>query len=189
MPVVLHMVPSANCVDRLPQIRRRLSLAANALGFLKKHSRSFWFNAMTVRLEDTRACLNFQVRSTSRLVSRHFDDFLRPVGLRAAQFNVLAVLAQKGPSLLTDLANMLGIERSGFARNLKPLTRRGLVVLSDGEDRRTRVIEITRAGRQRLREALPKWNRAQTELRTKLGEDRTALLVRVLSGVRKALRG
>ena len=189
MPVVLHMVPSANCVDRLPQLRRRLSLAANALGFLKKHSRSFWFNAMTVRLEDTRGCLNFQVRSTSRLVSRHFDDFLRPVGLRAAQFNILAVLAQKGPSTLTDLANMLGIERSGFARNLKPLTRSGLVVLSDGEDRRTRVIEITRAGRRRLREALPKWNRAQTELRTKLGEDRAALLVRVLSGVRKALRG
>ena len=123
---------------------------------------------------------SIHLRSTARLVSRHYDDFLRPVGLSAAQFNILAVLAQRGPSSLTDLANVLDMERSALARNLKPLTRKGFVVLSYGEDRRRRVTEVTRAGRRKLQAALPEWNRAQTELRAKLGPDQAALLIRVM---------
>src|SRR5262249_33701635 len=150
-------------------------------------SRSCGGNAVAVRIEDTQDCLNFHLRRTSRVVNRHYDDFLRPVGLRAAQFNILAVLAQSGPSSLSDLASVLGIERSALARNLKPITRKGFVVLSYGEDRRRRVTEVTRAGKRKLKQALSKWNRAQTELRAKLGEDQAGLLVQVLAAARKAL--
>jgi DNA-binding MarR family transcriptional regulator len=142
---------------------------------------------LITRIEKTQGCLNFQLRRTSRLVSRYYDDALRPLGLRITQFNILAVLAQSGPISLTHLAKVLGTERSALARNLKPIARKGLVKLVHGEDRRTRMAELAFPGKRKLDEALPIWNRAQNKLVAKLGPDQTALLIQVLSSIRGAL--
>src|SRR6516225_1728379 len=50
-----------------------------------------------------------------------YDDVLRPLGLRVTQFNLLAVLTQTGPIAITALADLMGMERSALARNLKPI--------------------------------------------------------------------
>jgi DNA-binding MarR family transcriptional regulator len=107
--------------------------------------------------------------------------------LRITQFTILAVLAQTGPISVTDLANRLGMERSALARGLKPVARKRFVSVSQGRDKRTRLAEITRAGRRKLNDALPRWNQAQSELILKLGPDQTALLVGVLASLRTAL--
>jgi DNA-binding MarR family transcriptional regulator len=142
---------------------------------------------LTTRIEKTRGCLNFQLRRTSREVSRYYDDALRPLGLRISQFNILAILAQTGPISVTDLGNILGMERSALARNLKPIAREGFVVVSQGEDRRTRLAKLAPAGKRKLDAALPRWNRAQNELVAKFGPDQAALLIEVLSRIRAAL--
>src|SRR6516225_3392721 len=96
-------------------------------------TRSDESDALTPSIEKTRGCLNLHLRRVSRQVSRHYDDALRPVGLRITQFTILAVLAQSGPLSLTDLANLLGMERSALARNLKPIAREVWVVVAPGE--------------------------------------------------------
>jgi DNA-binding MarR family transcriptional regulator len=106
--------------------------------------------------------------------------------LRITQFTILSMLAQTGPISLTELADMLGMERSALARGLKPVARRRFVVVSHGQDKRTRLADITRTGRRKLNEALPKWEQAQTELLLRLGPEQAALLVQVLSRVRSA---
>jgi DNA-binding MarR family transcriptional regulator len=83
---------------------------------------------------------------------------------------------------------MLGMERSGLARNLKPMARKGLVTVAPGQDRRTRFAEITRTGNNKLHGALPKWHQAQAELMRLLGADRAAILLRVLSSLQTALK-
>jgi len=138
-------------------------------------------------IKKTQGCLNFQLRRTSRQVSRYYDDALRPIGLRISQFNILAMLAQTGPLSVSDLANRLGMERSALARNLKPIAREGLVVVSHGDDRRTRLAKLAPAGTRKLRQALPTWNRAQDKLVAKLGSRQAAVLVEVLSRMRKVL--
>jgi DNA-binding MarR family transcriptional regulator len=80
------------------------------------------------------------------------------------------------------------MERSALARNLKPIAREVWVVVARGEDKRTRLAELTRTGKQKLDQALPKWNQAQNELVAKLGPDQAALFVQVLSRVRTALK-
>lgn len=140
-----------------------------------------------VRLLDTQQCINFQLRRLSRLVARHYDGLLRPSGLSAAQFNILAFLAQSGPSSLSDLARVLGMERSALARNLKPIERKGLVAEAHGTDRRKRLTALTPAGRRTLRAALPQWHRAQTTLQTKLGGRRALGLAQVLADLRRAI--
>jgi DNA-binding MarR family transcriptional regulator len=132
--------------------------------------------------------LNFNLRRTSRLVGRHYDNALRPLGLRITQFNILAVLAQAGPTSATQLAHVLGMERSALARNLKPIARKGFVLVYQGGDKRTRLAELSRMGKRKLDEALPKWNRAQNELVAKLGPEQTDLLIQVLSKMRAVLK-
>jgi DNA-binding MarR family transcriptional regulator len=107
--------------------------------------------------------------------------------LRVSQFNILAILAQTGPLSVSDLANMLAMERSALARNLKPIARQGFVVVSHGKDRRTRLAKLAPAGKRKLRQALPRWNRAQDNLVAKLEPAQAAVLIEALSRIRKVL--
>jgi len=43
-------------------------------------------------IEQTKGCINFQLRETSRLLARYYGDALRPVGLRITEFNVFAIV-------------------------------------------------------------------------------------------------
>jgi len=139
------------------------------------------------RIEKTRACLNFQLRRTSRQVSRYYDEALRPLGLRVSQFNILAIIAQTGPISVSDLANKLGMERSALARNLKLIARDSFVAVSHGDDRRMRLARLSAVGKRKLDEALPIWNRAQEDLVAKLGPEQAALLTDVLAKLRTAI--
>jgi DNA-binding MarR family transcriptional regulator len=150
-------------------------------------TRSDESDALTPSIEKTRGCLNLHLRRVTRQVSRHYDDALRPVGLRVTQFTILAILAQTGPLALIGLADLLGMERSALARNLKPIQRKGLVEIAQGRDKRTRLAGLTRTGQHTLRQALPKWNDAQNEVIARLGADQTAVLIDVLSRLRMAL--
>lgn len=140
-----------------------------------------------VRIEKTQGCLNFQLRRTSRLLGRYYDDALRHLGLRITQFNLLAVLAQTGPIAITALAELVGMERSALARNLKPIERRKLVTVIPGKDKRTRTVTLAPAGRRKLEEALPKWDQAQTQLIRKMKPDRASGLVQALAKIRTAI--
>ena len=139
-------------------------------------------------LEDP-TCLNFQLRRTARQVSRYYDDALRPLSLRVSQFNVLAVLAQTGPMAVTELADILGMDRSALARNLKPLARRGLLKVAPGKDRRTRLAALKPAGKRKLASALPEWGRAQERLVARVGRDEALRLAEFLGRLRSALAG
>ena len=139
-----------------------------------------------VPIEKTQGCLNFQLRRTSRLLGRYYDDALRHLGLRITQFNLLAVLAQTGPIAITALAELVGMERSALARNLKPIERRKLVTVIPGKDKRRRTVTLSPAGRHKLEEALPEWDHAQTQLIRKM-RDRASGLVQALAKIRTAI--
>ena len=109
-------------------------------------------------------CLNFNLRRTSRLVNRYYEQALKPAGLRAGQFNLMVPVGLRGALSITQLAELLGMERSALARNLKPLERKRWVTVTVGADRRTRLVRLTRQGESRLRTAYPFWEEAQREL-------------------------
>jgi DNA-binding MarR family transcriptional regulator len=58
------------------------------------------------------------------------------------------------------VARLLAMDRTTLTAALKPLERRGLVVVGVGvEDRRNRRLSLTQAGRDLLAEAVPIWQR------------------------------
>ncbi|HKY94507.1 MAG TPA: MarR family winged helix-turn-helix transcriptional regulator [Kiloniellales bacterium] len=116
-------------------------------------------------------CLFNAGRRLSRLLSQAYERQLAPSGLKATQFSLLAALATLGPegASIARLARALDLEASTFSRNLKPLTRDGLVILTRGEDARVRHVSLTAAGRARYEAALPLWRKAQSHVREALG--------------------
>src|SRR5260370_41965643 len=72
-------------------------------------------------------CLCHNVRMASRVVSRAYDEALRPTGLRATQVAVLAAEGARGALSINSLAHSLQVERTTLTRNLRPLEEQGLV--------------------------------------------------------------
>ena len=116
------------------------------------------------------ACRN--LRRTARAVTQLYDKTLRPSGLRITQFTLLVAVALSEPVPITRLADALDLDRTTLARDLKPLTEQGLVQIAAGEDRRMRVVRLTRQGRQAIGRAYPLWQRAQARIVEGSGPDR-----------------
>jgi DNA-binding MarR family transcriptional regulator len=120
-------------------------------------------------LLETAQCLCLASRSAARAVTRRFDNALRPHGIRATQFTLLATLALKGPLSVGALAEFIGADRTTLTRNLAVAKAQSLVRIASGEDARARIASITPHGRQTLRRAFPVWRRTQNELTGVIG--------------------
>ena len=102
-------------------------------------------------------------------MTQWYDQCLQSSGLRSTQFNVLVAIAIAQTVPLTRLAEILVLDRTTLARNLKPLEQQALVRIEAGEDRRVHLIRLTEAGYAVLRQALPSWEMAQAEMIARLG--------------------
>lgn len=132
------------------------------------------------------ACLN--LRKASRFITSLYDEYLRPVGLRATQLSVLMALEQAGSVTITSLSEILLMDRTTLPRDLKPLERQGWVSITEGEDRRKRFIALTPEGRELLKRTLPLWEQAQIRIRDYMGDDPYKGLLGQLSDIVKLNR-
>lgn len=133
-------------------------------------------------------CACSVVRRTGRALTRRYDEILAPSGLRVTQYAVLATLARHGPIGMSRLADDLATDRTTLTRTLAPLQRDGLIQVALGQDRRTRVVDVTAAGAAALERARPLWLDAQAQVATIVGPDRLAALVGELAAVESLLR-
>jgi DNA-binding MarR family transcriptional regulator len=116
-----------------------------------------------VDLSICKTCRCLAARRYARAITRLYERSLRPHGLRATQFSVLAALALMGPTPLTDLAGTLGLERTTLTRVAGVLARRGWLVAAQPRrgDARRRLLRLTAAGRRKVDAAFPAWKQAQ----------------------------
>ena len=105
---------------------------------------------------------------------------LRPSGLRATQLAVLWAVLALEPVTARRLATVIVSDETTLSRNLKVLAVDGLIQLVPGEDRRSRLVTLTRAGRRALERALPLWEQAQADMRESLGTHNAGALTRGL---------
>jgi len=136
-------------------------------------------------LIETAQCLCLASRRAARAITRNFDAALRPHGIRATQFTLLATLELKGPQSIGALAEFMGADRTTLTRNLAVAEEQSLVAIRAGDDARARIASITAHGRQTLKRAVPVWRTTQTALTNAIGIG-TADALRQLSGGRAA---
>jgi DNA-binding MarR family transcriptional regulator len=110
-------------------------------------------------------CLCLHVQRTARALARRFDEAMRPVQLTNGQFSLLMSLNRPKPAGMAQVASLLAMDRTTLTAALKPLERRGLLkVTPDPEDRRGRLLTLTRKGRSVLARAVPIWKRTHREI-------------------------
>jgi DNA-binding MarR family transcriptional regulator len=129
-------------------------------------------------------CNCFALRKASRYLTAAYDHALASKGLRATQFTILQKIASLGELSVTELAEVMAMDRTTLATNLKPLARAGLVTVESSEqDRRRKITQITPAGLDKFEEALPLWSEAQTRFEESFGAKEAAELRRLLASV------
>ena len=94
---------------------------------------------------------------------------MRPHGIRIGQFSVLTVLMLRGPMTVGELADFLGVERTTLTRNLALIAAKRWVGIHPGKDARSRIVEVTAAGRSKVEQALPAWREAQAAATAAIG--------------------
>ncbi|MDX3097803.1 MarR family winged helix-turn-helix transcriptional regulator [Streptomyces sp. ME19-03-3] len=82
---------------------------------------------MTAATSKADSCNNLALRKASRYLGATYDRALAPVGLRSTQFSILQTLSAHKELTITRLADMIAMDRTTMASNLKPLAREGLV--------------------------------------------------------------
>jgi DNA-binding MarR family transcriptional regulator len=128
-------------------------------------------------------CSCLSLRQAARRVTQLYDQALTPVGLRATQYSLLTQIEQLGPIALNPLAEAMVMGRATIGHNVRPLEVRGLVQLVVGEDRRSREVSITQAGRELLIEARRLWRLAQRTFEKEIGHETASELRSVLHRV------
>ena len=131
------------------------------------------------------ACLCLHTQRAARALARRFDEALRPLGLTNGQFSLLMSLNRPAPPTIGSVAQLLAMDRTTLTAALKPLQRRKLVkVAVDKEDRRSRRLVITAAGRALLVTAFPVWQETHAAIERQIagcGPDALRTALRELS--------
>ena len=133
-------------------------------------------------------CACFNIRKTARVLTQEYDHAIVSSGLKTTQFTALAVLDELGSMSITELAEAMEIERTSLTRNLAVLQRDGLVTVLHGRDARTRVVDLTPAGKRKFDESILLWNIAQARLVDRFGRKRYDSLRKELEDLRVAVR-
>jgi DNA-binding MarR family transcriptional regulator len=136
-----------------------------------------------ITLEVRDACLCLHLQRAARAVARRFDRAFSPLGLTNGQFTLLMALNRPQPASMGEISRLLAMDRTTLTANLKPLERRGLVIVAiDQDDRRTRRLGLSRAGRGLLAAAVPIWRQTHARIEQLVaGADRLRADLRALS--------
>jgi DNA-binding MarR family transcriptional regulator len=128
-------------------------------------------------------CLAFRVRRVSRVLTRLYDEALRPLGIQATQLTLLNAVtlcdeaSDGGGAAMSHLAEVLAMDLTTLSRNLRPLEKSRLIQISQlPTDRRVRVARVTRSGQRLIENALPLWRHAHARVVDALGEREAAEL-------------
>ena len=115
-------------------------------------------------------CMCAGFRRTARALTQQYEGVLRPLGLRASQFTILQVLSRVGEVSQGQLGDILAMDSTTLTRTLKIMRQQGWVAVRRGQDRRERLLRLTRNGAALLARAVPAWEREQARLRRQIGE-------------------
>ena len=128
-------------------------------------------NITDIAASTAATCLATRVRQLSRIITRVYDDAMRPLGITASQYTLLAQLASRDGITAVEIGHELDIEKSTLSRNLKRLLALGHIIMDPPAGRRGRGLHLTPKGQAVLKDAYPIWQAAQSRAIGVMGTD------------------
>ncbi len=127
------------------------------------------FSVAQVGEASSAECVALRVRRMSRIITRIYDEALRPLKLTASQFTLLSTIAQQDGVTAAEIGASLDIEKSTLSRNLKRLVRLGYMKLDPPACRHGRGLHLTPLGEEAIMKAYPVWKETQARVEEVLG--------------------
>lgn len=126
-------------------------------------------------------CICTTLRQAAAQSTAHYDLALAPSGIKVTMFRLLRRIDASKSVSITELAEIVGLDRSTLGRNLRVLEKQSLAKIGVGKDERARMVSLTETGRATLQAAMPLWDAAQQDYAEMIGEDTLAVLNRVIN--------
>lgn len=134
-------------------------------------------------------CIAGRLRLLNRVVTNLYDDALRPFGVKLSQGNVLAVTAKLGVARPAEVCDILELDTSTLSRTVERMVANGWLEILPDDDGRSHPFRLTDEGKRLMEEAIPAWEKAQTEATKLLGEDGLRLLDDAIGRVKATAGG
>jgi DNA-binding MarR family transcriptional regulator len=120
--------------------------------------------------EVIRDCIATRLRMANRVITKVYDDALRPFGLKVTQMSMLVVAEDRELIRQTEVGAELQLDDSTLSRNLERMRANGWLEEVSGDDARVHSYRLTETGRALLDKAIPAWRSAQKEAMRLLGD-------------------
>jgi DNA-binding MarR family transcriptional regulator len=125
--------------------------------------------------------LSFLLKSTFALLEGTIEPELARLGINGREFGLLTLIEAEGPASQQRLASRIGVDRTTMVGLIDALEEKGLVERhKDPSNRRAYLLEVTAAGRKKLRDALKAVERAEQLALAPLSVADSATLTRIL---------
>ncbi len=128
-------------------------------------------------------CVGFNFRRLTRIITGLYDTSLKEAGITTTQFSLLAMISRHEPVKVTELAEILAMDRTTVTRTINLMEKHNYLEIKSGYDRRTKIITISSKGWEKFAEAYPLWEKVQSKITNLFGEDKWRLLKSDLSGL------
>jgi len=121
------------------------------------------------------ACNSFATRQAARYITRLYERHLAAAHVTSTQFTILVLLSEKPGMTMSELAIAMVMDRTSLVRAIKPMQRDGwLTTERAAHETRKLVLSLTEVGHNKVREALPLWQKAQQEFEAQVGSGKAA---------------
>ena len=127
-------------------------------------------------------CIATRLRLATRVVTKVYDDALRPFGLTVSQMALLALAAHGEVLRQADVGTQLQLDDSTLSRNLARMRAKGWLEEVSEADARVHSHQLTEVGRALLEQVMPAWRDAQGHAHELLGDAGVKALRRFASG-------
>ncbi len=115
-------------------------------------------------------CLCATVRRTGRLLTRRYEEALRPAGMTVSQFELMQTIRAMAPVDQIRLTRQMETDQTTLSRNMKRLLELGWIeAVADERDGRRRSYRMSATGLKMLREAMRYWQRVHDVMEASLG--------------------
>jgi DNA-binding MarR family transcriptional regulator len=116
------------------------------------------------------SCLSTRLRLAARVITKVYDDALRPFGVTSSQMALLAMAAGCEILRQAEVSTQLQMDSSTLSRNLDRMRANGWLEKVAGEDARVHSHRLTDAGKALFEQVMPAWRVAQRRAQKLLGE-------------------
>jgi DNA-binding MarR family transcriptional regulator len=137
----------------------------------------------TLDFDHSNPCFCSLLRQASRAVTRVYDSHLRDTGIRITQYSILALLQRVGDLRQSEIAHKACLEETSVTRTLQTLMEHGWIKIEPGEDRRERIVKLTKTGANKVKSVQPAWQKAQKDLRSSISKTAWSRLFTMLPEV------